>query len=86
MTVAAVVATSSCQRGRRKVKYWPRFPMVVAPAASAAAVFSTAAGVPITKSPKCGATGADPVRATNSSGPARIRPVPRGMPARWLAG
>jgi hypothetical protein len=34
------------------VKYCPRFPILVEPAARAAIVFSTEAGVPITKSPK----------------------------------
>ena len=56
LMVSAVVPTSSLHRGMRKVKYWPRLPMLVEPAARAAAVFSTAAGVPMTKSPKCGAT------------------------------
>jgi hypothetical protein len=64
------------------VKYCPRLPMLVEPAARTAAVFSTEAGVPMTKSPKWGATGAPWVRAAKSSGDSKIRPVPRGMSAR----
>ena len=85
-TVASVVATSSCHSGSRKVKYWPRLPTDVAPAASAATVFSTAEGMPITKSPKCGATGASEVSATKSSMPSRIMPVPRPRSARLARG
>jgi hypothetical protein len=60
--------------------------MDVAPAASAAEAFSTAAGKPSTKSPKCGATGAAAVSAAKSSGVARIRPVPRMASFRWPRG
>ena len=41
-----MVPMSSSQPGRRKVKYWPRLPILLAPAAKAAAVFSKAAGMP----------------------------------------
>ena len=49
------------------------------PRAGPRSVFSKAAGVPITKSPKCGATGAMLVSAIQSSTSSMIRPVPRGM-------
>ena len=45
-----------------------------------------AAGVPMTKSPKCGATGAILVIAIQSSTSSRMRPVPRGMALRFERG
>ena len=83
---SAVVKMSSSQCGCRKAKYCPRLPTEVEPLASAAMVFSKAAGVPMTKSPKCGATGAMPVKARQSSRSFMMRPVPRGMSFRLAAG
>src|SRR5215212_454761 len=64
---SAVVKTSSSQCGWRKAKYWPRLPIDVEPESKAAMVFSKAAGVPMTKSPKWGATGAALVNDIQSS-------------------
>ena len=55
---SSVSSASSKPPGGSKAKNWPRLPIVVMPPRARAAVFSSPAGVPIMKSPRCGCTGA----------------------------
>ena len=51
---SSVTWMSSWPPGSSKAEYWPRLPIVVTPAVSAAREFAKPAGVPIMKSPRCG--------------------------------
>ena len=82
----SAVFTSSVQPGSSNVKYCPRFPTEVKPAWSAAAVFSTAAGKPITKSSKCSATGVALVSYIKSVSDIYIKPVSFGWTFRNVFG
>ena len=80
---SAVVKMSSSQCGCRKAKYCRDCRPRSSRSPAQRQCVLEGRRVPMTKSPKCGATGAMPVKARQSSRSFMMRPVPRGGPSAW---